>query len=129
MGISKEEYYGVPEYEDVYIDMSSVDTICGESLVYTDINIVPDISTIATSAAITANTISINSYNPDADITIEREGKTIQVGAAISELTIQVEVMAEMLHELAASGKFDISEFDINRRVEQKRMLKRLSGE
>jgi hypothetical protein len=128
MGISKEEYYGVPEYEDVYIDMSSVGT-CGKSLVYTDINIVPDIPTIATSAAITANTITLNSYNPDADITIEREGKTIQVGAAISELTIQVEVMAEMLHELAASGKFDISEFDIERRVEQKRMLKRLSGE
>lgn len=122
MEISKEEYYSVPEYaDDVIIDMSHVDA-CGESLLFTD-ELQSNISTINTS------TMSSWTTNSDNDISIMHEGKPMYIAETINELTMQVQVMAEMLQEMAASGKFDVADFDMDRRLEQKRMINRLSGD
>lgn len=63
----------------------------------------------------------------EGDVVIKNHGQDpIDVYATIREQTLQIEVLSEMIEEMVRRKDFNI-QWDVNKRVEQKKFLQKLS--
>lgn len=75
-----------------------------------------------------ANTYSITSLADDTPTEIEIQqsgGETLKVAATIRQQKYEIEALTDIIKEMVKTKNFDV-ELDIEKRVEQKKFLKRL---
>lgn len=77
------------------------------------------------------NDITINSSKDltvEGDIISRKGDETLNVTKIIHEQKLQIESLTDMIQEMVKNKNFDI-EWDLEKRVEQKKFLNRLSGD
>ena len=131
METSKEEYYVVPEYsnDEYLVDIREVSTVTisaadlylGSAVTTWSTDIDIDIDSITTNSNSSNMTISNN-----AEIIVERDSGNIKLIETIQEQQMQIQVLADMISEMVEKGNFKI-DWDLDRRVDQKRFIKKLS--
>ncbi len=98
-------YYSSTSDDTITIDTSSIDTTF-------------DITNIG------PTTYSLD--EPTTEIEIEQSnGETLKVAATIRQQTYEIEALTDIIKEMVKTKNFDV-ELDIEKRVEQKKFLKRL---
>lgn len=101
------------------------------SLLDLDDEVTIDIDTIDTTFDITSasgTSYSIGSIDngPPKEIELQQgNGETLKVAATIRQQTYEIEALTDIIKEIVATKNFDV-ELDIEKRVEQKRFLKKL---
>ena len=124
MGTSKQQYYDTPEYDDTMLDLSSADT--ANIIIVDDVFSNLNISTLSIGTddvytnTVYSNTINVQEVASDMIWTNNANGEQINITQSIRELTDMVRVMRAVMSEIAP-------ELDFDRRIEQYKMLDKLS--
>ena len=138
METSKDEdiYLGLPsdsEPTDRWENMSGdyCITVPEDTITIADVTDIGDLITIDNSS-IDWNNITINTDNNtyiEGDLIFRPKGQDpINVLEAMREQKLQIEALTDMIGEMVKTKTFDI-DWDLERRVEQKRFLNKLKGE
>lgn len=138
METSKDEdiYLGLPsdsEPTDRWENMSGdyCITVPEDTITIADVTDIGDLITIDNSS-IDWNNITINTDNNtyiEGDLIFRPKGQNpINVLEAMREQKLQIEALTDMIGEMVKTKTFDI-DWDLERRVEQKRFLNKLKGE
>ena len=132
----KDIYLGLPsdsEPTDRWDNMSGeyCITVPQDTLTIADVTDIGDLITIDNSS-IDWNNITINTDNNtyiEGDLIFRPKGQNpINVLEAMREQKLQIEALTDMIGEMVKTKTFDI-DWDLERRVEQKRFLNKLKGE
>lgn len=90
------------------------------------------IDTEETGYSLDWDTITISDPDPDlhveGDIISRKGGEEMNVTQIIHDQTLQIEALSDMIKEMIETKNFDI-DWDLERRVEQKKFLNKLSGD
>lgn len=96
-----------------------------EDLIITDSNYDTYYS-IGTSDTYDIDLGNITISEPETEIEIQQSnGETLKVAATIRQQTYEIEALTDIIKEMVKTKNFDV-ELDIEKRVEQKKFLKRL---
>ena len=132
----KDIYLGLPsdsEPTDRWDNMSGeyCITVPEDTITIADVTDIGDLITIDNSS-IDWNNITINTDNNtyiEGDLIFRPKGQDpINVLEAMREQKLQIEALTDMIGEMVKTKTFDI-DWDLERRVEQKRFLNKLKGE
>ena len=85
-----------------------------------------DIADIDTTFDITSMSPTFTLDEPSTEIEIQQSnGETLKVAATICQQKYEIEALTDIIKEMVKTKNFDV-ELDIEKRVEQKKFLKRL---
>ena len=105
---SKEEFYGTPEYGEGAFPLLDIISYC----------VPEDYFPV----------ITLNNPLTSPDITIMCDGEEIKVAKTLSELTLQIHTMAEMIEVMLESGNFSSAQKrSFSERMDSNRMIQKLS--
>lgn len=129
MEISKEEYYGVSEYndEEYPVDMTEASNFDITTLDLGDIIINPSDLVFTSSATNSVIAQAGGDLYVETDIVFRSEGSETRLLETLQEQQLQIAALTDMITEMVEQRNFDV-DMDIDRRVEQKKFLKRLSS-
>lgn len=138
MEISKEDdvYHGLPSDSEPVLqeDWENMSgdyciTVPEDTLTISDVTDIGDLITVDTNNIDWSN-ISINTNintHMEGDIVFQREGEEpVHVLETLREQKLQIEALTDMIGEMVKTKNFDI-DWDLSKRVEQKRFIKKLS--
>lgn len=74
-------------------------------------------------------TNSMLNTTDDADLIITKNGKEYRILALYEDISLRLEVISEIMDEIIESYPEQRSKYNIEKRIEQKMMLRRLSGD